>query len=83
MDENVYLFDYNVRLVFYSIEISCRMYLSNLTDYTPIVNVVAIGVPLLPVFVFRKVYFPLPQSVKLWNWAVSGAHMRWSGVNLT
>ena len=28
MDENVYLFDYNVRLVFYSIEISRRIYIT-------------------------------------------------------
>ena len=31
-----YLFDYNVRLVFYSIEISRKMYISNIVDYIPI-----------------------------------------------
>ena len=38
MDENVYLFDYNVRLVFYSSKISRRMYISNLADYMPIAD---------------------------------------------
>ena len=35
MDENVYLFDYNVRLVFYSIEISRKMWIRNLADNMP------------------------------------------------
>ena len=32
MDENVYLFDYNVRLELYSIEISGGMYISIIAD---------------------------------------------------
>ena len=36
MDENVYLFDYNVRLELYSIEISGGMYISIIADDDPL-----------------------------------------------
>ena len=36
MDENVYLFDLNVSLIFYSIELSRRVYIRILAEYMPI-----------------------------------------------